>query len=106
MDKVNKTATTPIPKTLQSILQNTHNTQKALAEYITKTDTLHAAQQKLICDTIERIEFLESQISGLPSLRKQYSDLTASYNKSIEVINDLSKRLTDLEANYDPTIIK
>lgn len=34
------------------------------------------------------------------------ADLVEKYNKAIEVINNLAERVTALEANYDPTVIK
>lgn len=42
----------------------------------------------------------------LSAVQATIAELTEAYNKAIEVINNLSERVTALEANYDPTIIK
>ncbi len=42
----------------------------------------------------------------LASVKAENEKLATGYNKAIEVINDLSERLTALESNYDPTVIK
>jgi hypothetical protein len=42
---------------------------------------------------------------ALASHQANSETLGQAYNKAIEVINDLSKRLERLEKNYDPTII-
>jgi len=57
-----------IPKTLQQILQNVHDTQKALAEYIAQSNALHEAHQK-------QIEVLEKQVSALLEQNKRNSPI-------------------------------
>lgn len=49
---------------------------------------------------------LYNQTEALASLKRNNEKVTAAYNDAIKVINDLSKRVTALEKNYDPTIIK
>lgn len=44
--------------------------------------------------------------STLAELKKENVRIAETYNKAIEVINDLAQRVAALEANYDPTIIK
>lgn len=45
-------------------------------------------------------------IKALASVKSANETLATEYNKAIEVINDLSGRVTALEKNYDPTVIK
>lgn len=54
----------------------------------------------------EHTERQAEQIKALASLRTANETLATEYNKAIEVINNLSERVTALEKNYDPTIIK
>lgn len=45
------------------------------------------------------------QTEVITSLKAENVKLTETYNKAIEVINNLSERVSALEKNYDPTII-
>ena len=51
----------------------------------------------------DKLANLDMRLSGAEA---QLTVVSESYNKAIEVINNLSERLAALEANYDPTIIK
>lgn len=49
---------------------------------------------------------LASAVGKSTGMQSTIEKLAESYNKAIEVINDLEQRVAALEANYDPTIIK
>ena len=49
---------------------------------------------------------LQTAQSALAIAQETVVELAEKYNKAIEVINNLSERLTALESNYDPTVIQ
>ncbi len=51
-------------------------------------------------------ERMNELTKALESVRTTNETIAAKYNKAIEVINNLSERVTALESNYDPTVIK
>lgn len=86
---------------------------KARAEYgalLAAFDTLQgefsSCEQEAERVAQEHAERQAEQIKALASLRTANETLATEYNKAIEVINNLSERVTALEKNYDPTIIK
>ena len=61
----------------------------------------------------ELIEHLNSLNTRLDEINKKIGEqcenlatITERYNNAVIVINDLSERVTALESNYDPTVIK
>lgn len=56
-----------------------------------------------LTDVRDRLADAAGKSTGMQSTIEK---LAESYNKAIEVINDLEQRVAALEANYDPTIIK
>lgn len=56
-----------------------------------------------LTDMRDSIAFAAEKLTGMQSTIEM---LAETYNKAIEVINDLAQRVAALEANYDPTIIK
>lgn len=54
----------------------------------------------------EHAERQNELIKALASLKAANETLANSYNEAIKVVNDLSLRVTALEKNYDPTLIK
>lgn len=86
---------------------------KARAEYsalLMAFDALQAeftrCQQKADRAEKEYAERLSELTKALASVKTANGTLATEYNKAIEVINDLSGRVTALEKNYDPTVIK
>ncbi len=63
-------------------------------------------QQEIDRAAKEYAERLNELARALASVKTVNGTLADEYNNAIKVINDLSERLTALEANYDPTIIK
>ncbi|MCH5165656.1 MAG: hypothetical protein J1G01_04575 [Clostridiales bacterium] len=63
-----------------------------------------------VAELFQKIDKLQTQLdeANLLIIKQQESIdlLTVCYNKAIEVINNLSVRVTALESNYDPTIIE
>lgn len=62
------------------------------------------------CDNLERfveqtVKALEERKQELASLKEANELLVEHINKATDIINELSKRIYDLEKNYDPTII-
>lgn len=58
-------------------------------------------------DGVESIRAeLDEMRSAVAELKANNDRLATEYNKAIQVINDLSERLAELEKNYDPTVIK
>ncbi|MCH5163082.1 MAG: hypothetical protein J1G38_06290 [Clostridiales bacterium] len=53
----------------------------------------------------EHAERLTELLKALAAVQAANGTLAENYNKAIEVINNLSERLTALESNYDPTVI-
>lgn len=51
-------------------------------------------------------ERLSELLKTLASVKSANETLATEYNKAIEVINNLSERVTALEKHYDPTLIK
>lgn len=49
---------------------------------------------------------LNEREKRLASLQKQNEVTVGAYNEAIKVVNDLQRRVYELEKNYDPTIIK
>lgn len=70
----------------------------------------NAALQNANRETAELVSRLREELRGqtetLAGLKAENAKLATAYNKSIEVINDLSKRLAAVEKHYDPTLIK
>ena len=66
--------------------------------------------EKLYNTTLAELAAQKGVIGQLQAKEVEHSEslktLTEAYNKAIEVVNDLSERLSDLEKNYDPTLIK
>ena len=58
----------------------------------------------------DRINALNDEMStahdALTIALETVVELAQKYNQAIEVINNLSERLTALESNYDPTVIQ
>ncbi|MDE6401349.1 MAG: hypothetical protein K2L54_01915 [Clostridiales bacterium] len=86
---------------------------KARAEYsalLAAFDTLQGefarCEQEAERTAQEHAERQNELIKALASLRTENETLATEYNKAIEVINSLSERVTALEKNYDPTLIK
>lgn len=66
-----------------------------------------AAELATLNDGVEPIRAeLDEMRSAVAELKANHDRLAIEYNKAIEVINDLSERLAELEKNYDPTVIK
>jgi len=59
--------------------------------------------------TLEELATQKSIIGNLQAKETEQGEaiktITEAHNKATEVINDLSTRLTELEKNYDPTLI-
>ena len=73
------------------------------------SEALTAELQDLIADSpavVALASDLAAAQSALAELKKENVRIAETYNKAIEVINDLAQRVAALEANYDPTIIK
>lgn len=72
--------------------------------------TAHAEMTRCASDYAQAArEYAETRTEltkALASVKKANETLAENYNKAVEVINDLSGRVTALEKNYDPTIIK
>lgn len=74
------------------------------------TDRLNEAV-RLLSECVEEVQAKASaQVQQLQEelskVREQLYVAVDNYNTTIQVINELSARVTALEANYDPTIIK
>jgi RecA/RadA recombinase len=74
------------------------------------TDRLNEAV-RLLSECVEEVQAKASaQVQQLQEelskVREQLYVAVDNYNTAIQVINELSARVTALEANYDPTIIK
>lgn len=96
------------------------NMRQSLRQIIAADDSFFARLAELECDnaalqnanreTAELVSRLREEIRGqtetLAGLKAENAKLATAYNKSIEVINDLSKRLAAVEKHYDPTLIK
>lgn len=58
----------------------------------------------------ERIEEVGTRIARLEgridALSEKYNEAIRRFNATIEAVNSISERLSAIEANYDPTIIK
>lgn len=74
------------------------------------TDRLNTAVRLLSDEASAAKAEMSAQVQKLQEeLNKTKEQLRAAvenYNTAIQVINDMSARITALEANYDPTIIK
>ena len=73
------------------------------------TDRLNEAV-RLLSECVEEVQAKASaQVQQLQEelskVREQLYVAVDNYNTAIQVINELSARVTALEANYDPTII-
>ncbi len=86
---------------------------KARAEYgalLAAFETLQGefarCKQEAARTAQEHTERQNELIKALASLRTANETLATKYNEAIEVINSLSERVTALEKNYDPTLIK
>lgn len=77
-----------------------------LAAFETLQGEFSSCKQQAERAAQEHAEWQTEQIKALASLRTANETLATEYNKAIEVINNLSERVTALEKNYDPTIIK
>ncbi len=76
------------------------------ASKIVIDETLNNVSQRVL-DVVEALESkLTNQDQALAALIAKTERLATAYNNAIKVINDLSERLTALESNYDPTVIK
>lgn len=69
------------------------------AEILRREDELAKTAQ-------EYTDKLDGVTKALASVQAQNKSITEAYNKSVEVINGYAERITALEKNYDPTIIK
>lgn len=69
------------------------------SEYLRRTDEYNKATQEY-ADTLNGLK------KALASVEKANETLVQNYNKAIGVVNDLSGRMTAIEKNYDPTVIK
>ncbi len=49
---------------------------------------------------------VRGKLDEIPRFLVIVSELVDKYNNAINVINDLSERVTALESNYDPSVIK
>lgn len=50
-------------------------------------------------------KYQETKIA-LDIMAEKYKEAVTHFNKAIQTVNNLAERLTALEANYDPTIIR
>ncbi len=80
------------------------------AALLAKFDTLQAEYSRRVADSEqaaqmfnERLDELTKAVAGVKTANET---IAAEYNKSIQVINNLSERVAALESNYDPTVIK
>ncbi len=74
------------------------------------TDRLNEAV-RLLSECVEEVQAeasaqVQQLQEELSKVREQLYVAVNNYNTAIQVINELSARVTALEANYDPTIIK
>ncbi len=74
------------------------------------TDRLNEAV-RLLSECVEEVQAeasaqVQQLQEELSKVREQLYVAVDNYNTAIQVINELSARVTALEANYDPTIIK
>lgn len=77
-----------------------------ITELTEKTEAFNTALTAAT-ETIQNLKTeLETAEKTLASIKETATATATEYNKAIEVINDLSTRVYELERNYDPTIIE
>lgn len=86
---------------------------KARAEYaalLEAFDALQAEFSRCVAANKQTAQVFDERLNALTkalaSVKTANENIAAEYNKAIEVINGNSERITALEKNYDPTIIK
>lgn len=73
-------------------------------ETLKKENMCETERMRETIDSIEKETSAQSKL--LADLKTSVEKISTAYNAAIEVVNDLSQRMSELEANYDPTIIK
>ena len=84
--------------------------EKAHAKMREEFDALKAEDLRRADEFAKKAQEYAETVNGLTkalaSVKTANETLAEAYNKSVEVINGYGERLTALEKNYDPTIIK
>ncbi len=80
------------------------------AALLAEFDKLQAEYSSRVTESEQALQVFAEQLDALTktlaSVKAANENIATEYNKSIQVINDLSERLAALESNYDPTVIK
>lgn len=84
--------------------------EKRYSELTARVDGLSHDLGDLSGRLKERLQSEVDEYEGvkktLDTASRAIAELQERYNKAIEIINDLSERVAQLESNYDPTVIK
>ncbi len=95
---------------LAAIEKSYADTQTAFAELRSAFDSIQAEYLRRVAENERSAQSFGTRVNELMSelaeVRAENERIAAEHNKAIEVINNLSERLTALESNYDPTVIK
>lgn len=76
---------------------------KRLAEMEQAFSDYKEETEQIFCNQMQKQEQLEQKIIELTD---KYNTAVEKFNMAVEAVNNLSEQVKELQANYDPTVVK
>lgn len=77
--------------------------EKRLAELEQAFAIYKQESEQKFCNQMQKQEQLEQKIIELTD---KYNAAVEKFNMAVEAVNNLSEQIKELQANYDPTVVK